>query len=147
MEKKDWSRQRKVLEGLLHNFPDEEKDKVLYCFDKEGDCYKVKAIDLGLSWSNCENSFEFYYFTQMRFAYYLCRNAPDKLTKQYAYGVLKDLTGDSYSSEPYWKTYYKTFSEAVESYNKKYLFDEDWYYLRKKDFIQKSKKVAKEFGF
>lgn len=149
---KTWESNRERLINMfnVHNFPEEEKKRVLQKFTfgfENKDAYSmIRCIDLSLGWGACHFGYDFYYFLQMRFAYYMCYYADTKDEKKMAVKYLGELSR-GYKSTPSWQYLYNS---PVEAKFKAKLGDLilpiEKYMLRKAFFKQKFEILSKKFG-
>ena len=154
-EKDEWANIWKANEERLknmitfHKVPDNEATKIINTFKTgldSGEAYAmIRCIDHALGWHVSHFSYDFYYFLQMRFAYYMCSHAPEKDRKE-AVKYLRDLT-QGYLNYPSWQEDYKNVEDA-KNHSKKgdLIMPEDIYKIRKEFFKKKYTILAKKFG-
>ena len=146
-----WNKNEEKLRNMLvfHNVPEDEARKIINKFKSgldSGEAYTmVRCIDHALRWHSSHLSYDFYYFLQMRFAYYMCSHAPEK-DKKDAVKYLRDLT-QGYLNYPSWKDEYNNIEDAKKNSEKcDLIMPENIYKIRKEFFKKKYTILAKKFG-
>jgi hypothetical protein len=149
---KTWESNRERLINMLnvHNFPEEEKKKVLQGFtvgfENKNAYNMIRCIDLSLGWGASHFGYDFYYFLQMRFAYYMCYYAHTNDEKKMAVKYLGELSR-GYKSTPSWQYWYNNPVEAkLKTKPGDLILTTDKYKPRKAFFKQKFEILSKKFG-
>lgn len=150
--KKAWEKNKERLVSMLnfHNVPDCEKNNILSKFEaglkNESVYYMIRCIDLGLGWGACNFGYDFYYFLQMRFTYYMCYYAHTKDEKKMAVNYLGELCR-GYKSSPSWEYWYNNPVEAkLKAKPGDLILTTEEYKPRKAFFKQKYEILSKKFG-
>jgi hypothetical protein len=148
--KKTWESNRERLINMLnvHNFPEEEKKRVLQGFtagfENKNAYNMIRCIDLSLGWGGSHFGYDFYYFLQMRFAYYMCYYAHTKDEKKMAVNYLGSLYR-GYKSSPSWQYWYNDPAEAkFKATPGDLILPTEKYKLRKDFFKQKYEILSKK---
>lgn len=151
--KEAWEENKERLINMLnvHHFPESEKKKVLATFEvgvaNKDASNMIRCIDFSLNWFYSRFSYDFYYFLQMRFAYYMCFYAHTQVEKIAAAEYLGYLA-KGYSSTPQWEYRYKKdiiLAKAASQQGDLILTQMD-YNLRKAFFKERYNFFAEKFG-
>ena len=147
-----WAKNREYVEYFLnkHKFPKNEIDRILTGYDnslKNEDAYDmIRCIDFSLGWASSTYHYDFYYFSQLRLAYYMCFYAPHSDQKK-AYAYLGDLI-HGYGSKPFWKGWGNDghLKFKADKLKGDLVLSEEEFDNRKKFFRNKIKELSEKFG-